>query len=129
MKILQVTAGLNEGGVERGTLEMAAYIVAQGGGSYVASQGGKMVPKLIETGAIHVQLPLTRRDPLSILYCAFRLRNFIKSKQIDLVHARSRAPAWAAWIACRLAGVKMITTFHGTHKIQNIFKHFYNSSS
>ena len=128
MRILQVTAGLNEGGVERGTLEMAAFIISQGSESIVASNGGKLVAKLKQSGATHIQLPLMRRDPVSILINAIRLRHFIKSNQIDLVHARSRAPAWSAWLACRLGGAKMITTFHGTHKIQNRLKHFYNSS-
>ena len=103
MRILQVTAGLNEGGVERGTLEMAAFIISQGSESIVASNGGKLVAKLKQSGATHIQLPLVRRDPVSILINALRLRRFIKSAQIDLVHARSRAPAWSAWLACRLA--------------------------
>lgn len=127
MKILQVTGALDQGGVERGTLEMAAYIVSRGANSLVASQGGRLVQKLEEEGSIHITLPLARRNPLAILYSAFRLFKLIRAEKVDLIHARSRAPAWAALIAGRLAGVKMITTFHGTHRIQNRLKWLYNS--
>ena len=128
MKVLQVTAALEQGGVERGTVEMATYIVAQGGQSYVASQGGRMVAALVQQGSEHVLLPLARRNPFFILYSAFMLVSLIRQEGIDLVHARSRAPAWAAYIATRITKTKFITTFHGTHRIQNCFKKFYNSS-
>lgn len=127
MRILQVTAALDQGGVERGTVEMAAFIVAQGAKSFVASQGGRLVPELEAQGSNHFRLPLAQRNPFTILYSAFRLRKFIVSEKIALVHARSRAPAWAAFIACQLAGVPFVTTFHGTHRIQNRFKKKYNS--
>lgn len=127
LKILQVTAALNEGGVERGTVEMAAFTVSQGAESYVASNGGKLVAELEASGGIHNRLPLDKRTPWHIAYCAWRLMQIIREKNIGLVHARSRAPAWAAFIACRLTDTKFITTFHGTHKIQNRFKWFYNS--
>jgi len=127
MKILQVTAALNEGGVERGTLEMAVYTLSRGAESHVASNGGKLVPALEGYGARHYQLPLARRNPLAIGYAAFGLARIIREQRIDLVHARSRAPAWAALLACRLTGTRFLTTFHGTHKIQNRLKWFYNS--
>jgi len=127
MKILQVTAGLNEGGVERGTLEMAAYTVARGVESHVASSGGKLVSQLEAGGARHHQLPLARRDPLAILQSSRGLARIIREQGIDLVHARSRAPAWAALLASRWTGTHFLTTFHGTHRIQNHLKWYYNS--
>nr|WP_320115677.1 glycosyltransferase family 4 protein [uncultured Desulfuromonas sp.] len=127
MKILQVTAALQQGGVERGTVEMAAFIVAQGAHSLVASQGGRLVRELEAHGTRHIQLPLARRTPWSIVYCAFKLCRLIQQEKISLVHARSRAPAWAAYLACRWTGVPFLTTFHGTHRIQNRLKKFYNS--
>jgi glycosyltransferase involved in cell wall biosynthesis len=127
MKILQVTAALNEGGVERGTIEMAAFIVAQGAESYVASNGGKLVAELEKSGGKHFLLPLANRNPCAIIASALQLTKIIRENRIALVHARSRAPAWAALIACRLTKTPMITTFHGTHKIQNRFKWLYNS--
>lgn len=127
LKILQVTAALNEGGVERGTLEMAAFTAAHGAESHVASNGGKLLPELEKCGAKHYLLPLAKRNLWSVLWSAMKLANIIRENNIDLVHARSRAPAWAAFIACRLTNTKFITTFHGTHKIQNRFKRLYNS--
>ena len=127
MKILQVTAALDQGGVERGTVEMAAFIVSRGAQSFVASQGGRLVAELEAQGTIHFRLPLAQRNPFTILYSAYRLKRFIAAEGIDLVHARSRAPAWAAYLACRCSGVPLVTTFHGTHRIQNRLKKFYNS--
>lgn len=127
MKILQVTAALEQGGVERGTVEMAAFIVSQGAVSFVASQGGRLVVELERQGSYHFKLPLARRNPFTVLSSALRLKKIILCEDITLVHARSRAPAWAAYIACRLTGVPFVTTFHGTHRIQNRIKKFYNS--
>jgi len=127
MKILQVTAALDQGGVERGTVEMAAFIVGSGGQSFVASQGGRLVEELVVKGSQHVTLPLAQRNPFAILYAALKLRSFILKHQIALVHARSRAPAWAAYLACRTTRVPFVTTFHGTHRIQNSLKKYYNS--
>jgi len=127
MKILQVTAALEQGGVERGTVEMAAFIVSQGGQSFVASQGGRLVKELEAGGTKHFFLPLASRNPLTIVYSAWQLRKIIHREQIDLLHARSRAPAWATYFAGKLTGVKMVTTFHGTHRIQNRVKKWYNS--
>lgn len=126
--ILQVTAALHEGGVERGTVEMAAFIKMQRCGSFVASAGGRMEVDLVESGSVHVKLPLHKRNPLYIIYSGFKLASYIKEQKIDLVHARSRAPAWAVCIACKLTSTPFVTTFHGTHKIQNRFKKLYNSS-
>lgn len=127
MKILQVSAALDQGGVERGTVEMASYIVSQGAQSFVVSQGGRLVSLLEDQGSQHFYLPLARRNPVTIFYCAVKIRTLIKQLDIDLVHVRSRAPAWAVWIACQMTGVPFVTTFHGTHRLQNRFKRIYNS--
>nr|WP_320051403.1 glycosyltransferase family 4 protein [uncultured Desulfuromonas sp.] len=127
MKVLQVTAALEQGGVERGTVEMANYLVGRGEDSWVASQGGRLVATLQAQGSRHMTLPLKQRTPWTILYCAVKLRRLILDENMTLVHARSRAPAWAAYLACRWTGVPFVTTFHGTHRIQNCFKKFYNS--
>ena len=127
MNILQVTAALEQGGVERGTVEMAAFIVEQGAKSFVASQGGRMVSELEALGSHHFNLPLAQRNPGTLLYAALQLKKIILKKDISLVHARSRAPAWAAYLASRSTGVPFVTTFHGTHRIQNSLKKKYNS--
>lgn len=128
INVLQVTAALNEGGVERGTVEMSRFLVNQNCGSFVASSGGGMLSELEREGGIHFKLPLKYRNPFSVLYSAFQLMFFIKRNNIKLVHARSRAPAWAAYLAAKWTHIPFITTFHGTHKIQNKAKKFYNSS-
>lgn len=128
LKILQVVAGLHEGGVERGTLEMSEHILGTGAESYVASSGGRLVSDLEEKGARHFLLSLDRRTPWAIVKNAFALAAIIRRCDIDLVHARSRAPAWATLLACKATNVPFLTTFHGTHKIQTSFKRFYNSS-
>lgn len=128
LNILQVTSALEQGGVERGTLEMASFIVSQGAKSFVASQGGRLVSLLESQGSTHFRLPLAWRNPLSILYSALNLKKIILREHISIVHARSRAPAWAALFACRMTNTPFITTFHGTHRIQNRLKKLYNSS-
>lgn len=126
-RILQVTGALQEGGVERGTLEMAAYIAFRGAESHVASSGGKLSSDLQKYGTVHHRLPLARRTPWAVFYSGVNLARIIRENNIDLVHARSRSPAWAALLACRLTNTRMVTTFHGTYRLQNRFKRFYNS--
>jgi glycosyltransferase involved in cell wall biosynthesis len=128
INVLQVTAALHEGGVERGTVEMSRFLVNQNCGSFVASSGGGMLPELTREGGVHFKLPLKYRNPFSILYSALRLIFFVKRNNIKLIHARSRAPAWAAYLAAKFTKTPFITTFHGTHKIQNKAKKAYNSS-
>ena len=125
--ILQVGAGLGQGGVERGIVEMAEYLVNHGWRSLVASADGPLVETLLRVGGEHFDLPLTRRDPISIFRNAGRLARIIRANNVSLVHARSRAPAWAAWWACKLTGTPFVTTFHGTYGLQNVFKRAYNS--
>lgn len=127
LNILQVTPALGQqGGVERVTVEMAAHIASRGAGSFVASSGGPLVAEITEGGSTHVDLPLDKRNPFTILLNAFRLARVIKQREIHLVHARSRAPAWSAFWACQHAGVPFVTTFHGIYGCQNVLKNYYN---
>lgn len=126
LKILQVVPALHQGGVETGTVEMSDYLIKQGWQSVVASHGGKMVKTLLSGGGKHIQLPLHHRNPLHILYNAMRLAMVIKKERPDIVHARSRAPAWSAYFACKWTKTPFLTSFHGTHGTQNRFKMFYN---
>jgi glycosyltransferase involved in cell wall biosynthesis len=125
-KILQVIPALNQGGVEQGTLETSNYIVNQGWQSIVVSNGGKMVEKLVAEGSTHIKLPLHKRNPLHIFFNTFMLIKIINSEKPDIVHARSRAPAWSAYFACKFTKTPFLTSFHGTHGTQNWFKIFYN---
>lgn len=125
--ILQVLPRLEAGGVERGTLEIAAAIQQAGYTPVVASSGGPLVSKLPKLGARHIQLPLDSKNPLRMYLNAKALYREIKEKNISLVHARSRAPAWSAYYAAKWANVPFMTTFHGLYSQEGRFKAFYNS--
>ncbi len=124
--ILQVLPALDEGGVERGTVEMARAIVGAGGRAVVASAGGRLVPALERAGGLHRTLPLMTKDPVDILLNAGRLRRLIRTGGVGLVHARSRAPAWSALLAARRAHVPFVTTWHGVYGEDLPFKRLYN---
>lgn len=113
--ILQVLPSLVTGGVERGTVDVAAAIMAAGLKSVVASSGGPMVRELERTGAVHVTLPLATKNPFSIRANAERLAAVMADHGVGLVHARSRAPAWSAKIAAEQRKVPFMTTFHGVY--------------
>ena len=125
--ILQVLPSLVTGGVERGTAEIGEALVRAGVTSLVASAGGPMVDKLRHAGSTHITMQLTAKSPQAIWANATALETLIRDRGITLVHARSRAPAWSAWLACRRTGVPFVTTYHGTYNEGLPFKRFYNS--
>jgi glycosyltransferase involved in cell wall biosynthesis len=125
--VLQVLPSLVTGGVERGTIEINQAIVGAGWTSLVASAGGRLVPAVRRAGGRHIVLPLTGRDPLTIWRNAARLAAVIRAERVAIVHARSRAPAWSAWLACRRTGAHFVTTYHGTYGEDLPFKRRYNS--
>lgn len=110
-------------------------LAARGWGSVVASEGGRLVQVLADIkgssddsiGTDHVTMPLATKNPAKILANASRLSRLIKEREISLIHARSRAPAWSALIAARQTGVPFVTTYHGAYGQQNSLKVFYNS--
>lgn len=113
--VLQVLPRLVTGGVERGTIEMAAALQAAGWTALVASEGGPMVRELDRLGVEHITLPLASKNPLTLRRNRDALRRVIRERGVSLVHARSRAPAWSALWAARAEGVPFVTTFHGTY--------------
>jgi len=124
--ILQVLPGLRSGGVERGTVEIARAIMKSGGTALVASSGGVMTSQLAQCGAQHITLPLDTKNPFKIWRNSFKLSKLIKKHDVDIVHARSRAPAWSAWLAARRSKCHFVTTFHGTYGMKGAFKRRYN---
>lgn len=126
--ILQVLPALEEGGVEQSTVDMVRFLVGQGARALVASQGGQRVGEIEAAGGRHVTLPLKGKLPWQIGANARRLGDLMTAARPDIVHARSRAPAWAAWLACRRLGLtdRYVTTFHGTYGAGNRFKRRYN---
>lgn len=125
--ILQVLPALGTGGAERGCVDVAAAIEAAGGKALVASAGGAMLRDLARTGADHITLPLGGKNPLTIWRNIRRLEAVIRERGVDLVHARSRAPAWSAQAACRRAGIPFVTTVHAPYNQHSAAKRLYNS--
>ncbi|GAN90366.1 glycosyl transferase [Gluconobacter frateurii M-2] len=125
--ILQVLPALSTGGLERGAIEIAAAITQAGGKAIVASKTGPLLVQLRHVGAVHVPLDLKSKSPFSVRRCARELQKLIREQQVDLVHARSRIPAWAAWLACRRENIPFVTTWHGVHEAGWWGKKFYNS--
>ncbi len=116
MNILQILPELNVGGVETGTLDLAKYLVKLGHKAVVVSNGGKLVKELESYGVIHYQLPVHKKSIFTLLKMIFRLSEIIKKEEIDIVHARSRMPAWIAFFAARRTDRLFITTCHGYYK-------------
>lgn len=112
---LQVVPALGTGGVERGTIEVAAAAAAAGWRALVASSGGQGVHELRRVGGEHIELPLASKSPLTIWKNVERLKGVISNESVSIVHARSRAPAWSAYLAAQRAGASFVTTFHGVY--------------
>jgi glycosyltransferase involved in cell wall biosynthesis len=125
--VLQVLPSLVAGGVERGTLEIAEAIIGAGGQALVASAGGSLVGPLERLGARHITLPLRTKNPLGMLRNAAALARLVAVERVGIIHARSRAPAWSAWLAARRSGAHFVTTYHGTYNEGFAGKRFYNS--
>lgn len=106
---------------------MAEAISRAGGLALIASAGGRLEPDLEAAGGELIKLPAHTKNPFVALANAFRLASLIKKRGVQIVHARSRAPAWSALLAARLAGVPFVTTFHGIYNARSPLKRFYNS--
>ncbi|MCA8927377.1 MAG: glycosyltransferase family 4 protein [Alphaproteobacteria bacterium] len=124
--ILQVLPALGHGGVERGTLEVAAAIVAAGGRALVASDTGANVERLQRLGGEHIALNLASKNPLVMRANAGRLAELIRRERVSLVHARSRAPAWSAKWATARTGTPFVTTVHAAYTEKGRLKRRYN---
>ena len=120
LTVLQVLPALQGGGVERGTLEVAAELVRRGHRSMVVSAGGRLLPQLLAGGSEHISCPLGSKSVSSLRYIP-RLRGLLKSAHVDIVHARSRLPAWITWLAWSSMDVatrpRFITTIHGLYSV------------
>jgi glycosyltransferase involved in cell wall biosynthesis len=125
--ILQVVPRLDAGGSELATLEIAQALVKAGATALVVSEGGRMVPEIAAAGGEIVTLPAASKNPLTMLANARRLTRLVKERSVDLLHARSRAPAWSALRAARRTGRPFVTTYHGAYGEVGPFKTLYNS--
>lgn len=125
--VLQIVPRLVSGGAERGTVDMARALVAAEWKAYVASGGGPLESEIIRAGAMHLSLPLASKNPLVMRRNATALARLIRQLGIDIVHARSRAPAWSAWSAVRATDRHFVTTFHNAYGTGAPLKRWYNS--
>ena len=126
--VLQVIPEIDvPGGTERATVEIAQALTAAGWRALVASAGGAMLHQVEQAGAKHFQLPLKGKNPIQIRSNATRLAELIEAEGVDIIHARSRAPAWSAYRAAEKTGCHFITTFHGTYGTVGALKRRYNS--
>jgi glycosyltransferase involved in cell wall biosynthesis len=125
--VLQVIPQLVSGGAERGTVELAEALTASGWKAYVASAGGPLEHIVARSGATHLTLPMASKNPLIMRRNVAALAEIIRRLEIDIVHARSRAPAWSAWAAARATGRHFITTFHNAYGGGSRLKRRYNS--
>lgn len=126
--ILQLIPALETGGAERGTVDMAIAIKAAGGQPLVISAGGKLAAELDQAGIEHQVWPsIKSKNPFKIRTNAKKLEALLKERRVDLVHARSRAPAWSGYWAAKATGVPYMTTFHAAYNFGNKLKRWYNS--
>lgn len=120
MKIVQILPELNAGGVERGTLEIASFLVRQGHESMVVSHGGRMVAELENAGSRHIGMPVHRKNPVTLLQ-VLPLRKFLIRERPDILHIRSRIPGWVAWLAWRglnpATRPRLVSTVHGFYSV------------
>jgi glycosyltransferase involved in cell wall biosynthesis len=120
MKVLQVLPGLKSGGVERGALDLARQLVQRGHESLVMSSGGRMVDQLVAEGSRHIEFPVHEKSPRS-LWRVGGLRRHLAELAPDIVHVRSRIPAWMVWLAVgrkpRGDRPALVSTFHGLYSV------------
>ena len=124
--ILQIVPALDTGGVERTVIEVAEALGIAGGEALVASEGGRLEGELAAVGGELIRFPAAAKNPLTLVRNARRLEKLIAERHIELIHARSRAPAWSALIAARRARIKFVTTYHGIYNQKSALKAWYN---
>lgn len=127
LSVLQVVPRLDTGGVERGTLEIAEAICAAGGRALVATSGGQLEFRIARAGGEIFPMNVDSKNPATMLQNAWLMRRLIREERVDIVHARSRAPAWSAYWATRSTGTPFVTTYHGVYKEDFRPKRLYNS--
>lgn len=127
MIVLQVIPQLDAGGAERTTIEVAEAIVTAGGTALVASEGGRLQDELAAVGGELIPLPMATKNPITLWQNTMRLVRLIRDRDVEIVHARSRAPAWSAKWAADRTDAHFVTTYHGTYNARSGLKRRYNS--
>ena len=126
--IMQVIPELGAGGAEQGCIDVAETLVRSDAIAIVVSHGGHRVPELERYGVEHIDMPVHSKNPFTILSNARKLAKIIRKKNVDIVHVRSRAPAWSCYKACQKTDAHFMTTCHAPYNINNSdWKKKYNS--
>jgi len=130
--VLQIVPSLISGGIERGVLEINDYLVKHDFNSIVLSSGGKLTYQIKQDGGKNVLLDVNTKNPIKIWKNIGKIKKIIIENKVDLVHVRSRAPAWSAYFACKALKCPLVSTIHGNYsnwsKPFTFFKKLYNSS-
>ena len=127
INVLQVIPKLGYGGAETGCYDIAHYLTEKECGSFIATASGELLNFVNKKKVKIFRLPVHSKNPILIILNALLLSILIIFFKINIVHARSRAPAWSCYIACLLTNRVFVTTFHGTYNFKSKFKKFYNS--
>ena len=127
LKVLQVIPRLGYGGAETGCFDLAHYLHEQNVKSYIVTSGGPLIKFIDKKKVKLIRLPVQSKNPILIFLNAIILTVVILLYGINIIHARSRAPAWASLIASKITRRKFVTTFHGTYNFNSSIKKFYNS--
>ena len=127
LTILQIIPRLISGGAERSAVDIAKALVSQGHRAIIVSEGGRLVKEAEAANVMCITLPVASKSPLTIYKNIYRIVDIIRDYKVDIIHARSRAPAWSAYYAAKKTGIKFITTYHGLYGESNFLKKFYNS--
>lgn len=117
MHIVQILPELNQGGVERGVVEFSRELVKRGHQSTVISAGGSLVSQIEQDGGDHITLNVCSKNPLTFPFRAHQLRNTLYALRPDILHARSRVPAWLCRFANEKLRIPFVTTVHGFNSI------------
>lgn len=126
LKVLQVIPALDAGGAERTAVDVAIAVVKAGGKAWIATSGGRLAGEAEKGGVTLVEGDFATKNPLRIWLNAGILAKIIEHENISIIHARSRAPAWSAYIAARRTGTRFVATYHGIYNANNSLKRFYN---
>jgi glycosyltransferase involved in cell wall biosynthesis len=127
LKVLQVIPKLGYGGAETGCYDLAHYLHEQNAKSYIVTSGGSLIKYIDKKKVKLIRLPVQSKNPILIFLNTIILTVIILFCGINIVHARSRAPAWSCFIATKITRRKFVTTFHGTYNFNSSIKKFYNS--
>ncbi len=127
LKVLQVIPKLGYGGAETGCYDIAHYLYENKAKSYLITSGGELTKYIDKKKVKLIRLPVQSKNPIIMLFNAIIISLIILFFNINIVHARSRAPAWSCFLATKITRRKFVTTFHGTYNFKSKLKKFYNS--